>query len=663
MGKQYNAPAHKAGVFTFEDEMINSLISTFKQCDYKAAINVANKLLSEEPKSAFVLKIQGVSYIEIGELDDAIKTLKLSTLYGPKDPETKAALGVAYSRNGELKAAIKQFQLSIDLDNKRSETFNNLGECHYRANNLELARYNLLQSLKLDPKNSNALANLANVQLALNEIESATFYIRKALECNNSTPGFWSNYGNILKGKREFSGAISAYQKSLELQPNSSEVLNNLGIAQLDMGDAIAAQNSFYRAVELSPKSSQAVSNYIFSLNYTDFISNTQLKDITVKLVENCINGENNKHQCKILPNLAQKIRIGFVSADLRNHPVGYFIKGVINKINNDKFEIFCYSNSKVKDQTTIDIIKSCKVYVNISELNDKDAAKLIERDKIEILFDLSGHSGGNRLSLFALKPAPNQITWFGYFGTTGIREIDYMLVDNIVTPAGSDIYYVEKILRMPNSYVCYTPPDFHVEKIDEAPCINNTYITFGSFNNIAKITPNLIRAWATIINSVPMSKLIIKSNQISDNSYCRELLKQFEANNLEASRVIFEGPSPREELLFTYNKIDIALDTFPYAGGTTTWEALWMGVPVVSVTGPSFVSNIGASILKSSHLPELIGNSVAQYISIAQSLATDLDKLQETRNKIRSTIMNSPVFDINLFVSNFESILINLPR
>jgi predicted O-linked N-acetylglucosamine transferase (SPINDLY family) len=292
-----------------------------------------------------------------------------------------------------------------------------------------------------------------------------------------------------------------------------------------------------------------------------------------------------------------------------------------------------------------------------VNGISDENLSKIILDDEIDILFDLTGHSAKNRLLLFARKPAPIQVSWAGYVGTTGLSSIDYLLSDIYSTPENEDKYYSEKVIRMPDGWLCYDPPDY-APQVGALPFNQNGWVTFCSFSNPTKINEEVISVWAEIMKAVENSCLLIKYRGTDTATNIERVTATFAAKGIDESRLVLEGQSPHIKLLARYNDVDIALDTFPYSGGVTTYEALWMGVPVITVPGNTFASRHSKSHLTTIGLPELIAENKDDYVRLAVELAGDTERMTELRTGLRSLMANSPICDGKKFTSNFSAIM-----
>ena len=349
-----------------------------------------------------------------------------------------------------------------------------------------------------------------------------------------------------------------------------------------------------------------------------------------------------------------RRLRIGYVSADFGNHPVGYFLANVLPAHDRKQFEVFCYSNRAVEDDMSKRLRESTDHWRSIYRASDAEAGKTIRQDQIDLLVDLSGHTGGNRLMIFADRQAPVQVSWLGYFGTTGLTTMDFVLADRFVAPGEADAYFTETVWRLPDSYLCFSVPELSIE-VQAPPAASGQWVTFGCFNNYAKISPETVALWVQVLNSVTHSRLLLKTHHLGDGNIRQKLLNQFGAHGISSDRISLEGASPRAELLASYNRVDIALDPTPYGGGTTTAEALWMGVPVVTLRGKTWVGRVSESILNAVGASEWVAVDNTEYVEIAARLASDITRLAELRTHQRLKFTSSPLCNSSTFTLNLE--------
>ena len=353
-------------------------------------------------------------------------------------------------------------------------------------------------------------------------------------------------------------------------------------------------------------------------------------------------------------PEPERRLRVGFVSPDLGQHPVGYFVVNLLEHRQAGKIEIICYSDRKPDDMTER-LMTLSDEWTDARGISDEALSQRIRSDRIDILIDLAGHTGGNRLLVFARKPAPILVTWAGYVGSTGLSAMDYLIADYWHVQEGNEHHYSEKIIRLPDGNVSYEPPDYAPE-VGPLPFEQNGFITFGSFNNAAKINANVLTAWAEILKAVPDAQLILKYKNMDAEGNCNRILDQFGIHGVEGSRLILEGKSPHSDLLSRYNDIDIALDPFPYSGGLTTCEAIWMGVPVITKPGETFASRTSLSHLTNVDAPELVAEELPDYVAKAVELANDISRLTDLRSRLRGQMAKSALCDGKKFASDFTS-------
>jgi predicted O-linked N-acetylglucosamine transferase (SPINDLY family) len=347
-------------------------------------------------------------------------------------------------------------------------------------------------------------------------------------------------------------------------------------------------------------------------------------------------------------------LKIGYVSPDFRTHPIGRFMLPLLKAHDRKQFEIYCYSGTRFPDEVTSALRQHADIWHDAPNLSDPALANLIHRDRIDILVDLTMHMVHNRLLVFARKPAPIQITYLAYPGTTGLQAIDYRITDPYLDPPGMDeAVYSERTIRLPRSYWCYEPGLEAALDVAPVPLLRNGFITFGCQNNYCKISPQAWNAWQRILSAVPQSRLLVYTPPGDHRDTARQILADA---GIDPSRLLF-SESRNIDYFRCYNRIDIALDSFPYVGGTTTCDALWMGVPVVTLAGRMASGRGGVSILTNIGLPDLIARTPEEYVAIAVALAADLPRLERLRSTMRDRMRNSPLMDPSPFAASMESI------
>ena len=529
-------------------------------------------------------------------------------------------IGLTFYRAGKIDEAIIKYNESLKINSNIPNTWLNLGLCYQHKRDYKLAKEYFLKAIELDPKFFYAYSSLGNTHLDLGECDKAIFYLKKALELDNSHSLSWMFLGKAYLMSRQHLLSLEASKKSFTIDP----------------------------------KNLSAVSNYLYSLNYLDLsdyeIYQEHQKYSYLFYDEKYINPQKNSLS------IIKKINIAFVSGDFQNHSVFYFFKSIIDNYNQNEFEIHCLSTRAYSDSIT-EYIKSKTQFIEIHSKSDEEVIKVIHEKNIQILFDLSGHTSGNRLTLFAKKPCPIQISWMGYPNDTGLKSIDYRIVDTLTDPINNN--FGEKKLKLKNFFMSYSPIKEY--KIYSPPCLKNQFVTFGSFNNIYKLTNDVIHTWSKILLSNSQNKLLLKYKGFNDKFITNNIISEFKKMGVFEEQLIFHSKVSNDEHFDMYNQIDIALDTFPYNGTTTSFEALWMGKPVITFQGDSHRSRVTHSILNNLELNELSGLNKDQYINIAIELSQNFDKIFNYTNTIRDNLKRSVLLDGYTFTKELEGVLKNL--
>jgi predicted O-linked N-acetylglucosamine transferase (SPINDLY family) len=529
-----------------------------------------------------------------------------------------------------------------------------LGACLERQGKPVLHAFQ--QAVRCRPNDAEAHNNLGFALHLLGRHVEAAAYCRRAILLRPDFAEAYNNLGNALNDSGQASEALTNYQKALSLKPNFVEAHHNLGNALNMLGRVDDAIMSYRRALQLDPSFATVHSDLLFSMGYiaqstpADYLAEAQ--NFGRMASQNV--AKFSAWQCSPHP---LRLRVGVLSGDLREHPVGYFTESLLEKLVSHRVELVAYTNNAKEGDLTLRIKPHFTYWREIYALGDRAAAKLIHDDAIHILLDLSGHTAHNRLPVFAWKPAPVQVTWLGYFASTGVAEVDYLLADAHMVPSPEESHFTETIWRLPDSYLCFTPPGLNLA-VGQLPALLSGKITLGCFNNLTKVNDAVIALWVRVLLAIPGSCLFLKTLQLNDTDTCDTIRRKFAALGVAADRLLLEGSLPRVELLAAYQRVDIALDPFPYPGGTTSMEALWMGVPVLTKRGDRFLSHMGESILHHAGLPDWIARDEDDYVAKAIQFAGDLPKLAALRAGLRQQVLASPLFDAPRFARNFEAAL-----
>ena len=649
-------------------------------------------LIERFPESGFAWKVFGVSLQTQGK--DALPALRKAAELLPKDAAAHSNLGNALRELGQLAEALTSCRRALDIDPDYVMAHNNLGAALKDLGRSGEAADSCRRALVLKPEYAEAHSNLGFALKDLGQLAEAAACLQRALEVKSDYAEAHNNLGNVRKELGQFAGALANYRCALALKPDYAEAHNNLGnllqvLGQVDravtscsraldikfefaeahcnlgyarqvLGQLDDAVGSYRRALEIRPDFAGAHSSLLFIHNYlSDLPAATLLADarrfggLVAREARPYVTWPN-------IPDPGRRLRVGLVSGDMWNHPVGYFLEGVLAALSTNacaRIDSIAYATHTRSDALTERIKGCCHGWHAVAGVPDESLAARLRADSIDILIDLSGHTAYNRLSLFAWKPAPIQLAWLGYFATTGVAAIDYLLADPWTVPDGAEAEFTEEIWRLPETRLCFTPPDAAID-VSELPALVSGHLTFGCFNNLTKMNDAVVEVWARVMRAVPGSRLFLKAKQLAALSVRQSVIDRFVARGIGVDRLILEGPTPRADYLSAYHLVDIVLDPFPFPGGTTTVESLWMGVPVLTLAGERFVSRQGVGLLTNAGLPEWIAADANDYVARAVAHVGDLHGLAALRKRLRQQVLVSPLLDARRFAAHYEAAL-----
>ncbi len=581
-------------------------------------------------------------------------------------PETAGAyhgLGLLASQAKNCPLAIELFQKAIQLQPNIADYYQSLGSILAEQSNFAGAVTCYEKAIALNPNNALTYYKLGWAFKSQNKHAQAVLCFRRVIALDPNIAEAYNGLGNALRFLGKIEEAIANYQKTLELEPQHEMAHNNIACALQDKGLFDQAIPHFREALHINPNYQEAYSNLLFALNYVEedphrlFAEHQgyhqQLALPLMPIFENYPNScQNNR-----------KLKIGYVSRDFKKHSVAYFIEPILAHHNHKQFEITCYYDDIVIDDTTQRLQAHADHWKFSANLSHANLAELIKTDQIDILIDLGGHAG-DRLLTFAQRAAPVQITYLGYPTSSGLTAIDYRLSDHHVDPQGeTEIFNSEKLLRMPHSYFCYQPY-WQSPPVTPLPALETGILTLGCFNNHTKVTAQLLDLWAEIIKKIPNSRLLLKSStqHFNDPEIVKWVSEKLFSRGLTPEQIhILPSTRTTEEHLKYYQQIDIALDTYPYNGATTTCEALWMGIPVISWSGKTHASRMGLSLLNTVGLGHLVAKSAEEYLNIVINLTSDLNQLQDLRKNLRSQVSASPLTQAAQFTAHLETLYQNI--
>ena len=641
----------------YTDAYFNLAITLTSLKKLKDAETCYKKIIKIKPDFAQAYNNLGIVIQEQGQLEEALNFYKKAVTLKPDYAIAYNNYGFVLNALGKLDEAKTSYEKAINLQPNYAEAYNNYGITLKGLGKLDEAKASYQKAIDLKENFADAYNNLAITHHETEEFINAEAIYLKALQLIPNDPEYNYNLGITLRSLSKYSSAEASIRNAIAIRPSFAEAHNNLGVILQELGRSEDALASYRKATALKPYYFEAYSNLLFTINYIQSRSIDEALQEAKQFGLIVSNRSIPKFTAWNFNSKASKIRVGFISGDLKNHPVGYFTEGLIKNFNKDLFEIISFPTIIKSDDLTIRIKPYFKEWIPIYGKTDLEAATIIYSQNIQILIDLSGHSAKNRLPVFSYKPAPVQITWLGYFATTGLPEMDYILGDPYVTPQSEVSHFSEKIRQLPETYLCFSPPNEQVF-ISPLPALENGFITFGCFNNLSKMGNVVVKNWASILKAVPNSKLFLKTKQLGDAKVVAEVFSRFAVYDITPDRLVIEGYSPRGDLLVAYNRVDIALDPFPYPGGTTSVEALWMGVPVLTLKGDRFLSHVGESIASNVGNTDWIAINQNDYVAKAVEFSNNLQYLSTMRNRLRHTVLQSPLFDSQHFANNFSKVL-----
>jgi predicted O-linked N-acetylglucosamine transferase (SPINDLY family) len=647
-----------AEILPGDAEVHNNLgVALVVRGDNDGAIASFRKALAVDSGNVAALRSLGAILKAVGRIDEAAPNLRRALQINPDDADMHSLLGSVLVDLGQLDEAVASYRRALAIRPDFVEAHTNLGVALQSLGRSDEAVASYRRALEIDPEFAGAHINLGVSLASFGRFDDAAACHRRAVEIDANNAMAHCNLAIALQALGQFDAAVASYRRALQINPGNANAHLRLGDVLNELGQPQHAFASYRSALEIKPDLIDAHSNSLFTQHYlpdpsaeATLAQARRYADIVERQARSYAEWPN-------IPAHDRRLRVGLVSGDLRDHPVGHFIEGVLSALyldSGERLSLIVYANHSYVDEVTERIKASCDIWRSVAGFSDESLARQIRDDGIDILIDLSGHTGHNRLPLFAWKPAPVQVSWLGYFATTGLRAMDYLIADPLTLPESEEAWFTEKIWRLPETRLCFTPPNVNVE-VASLPALANGHITFGCFQALNKINDAVVALWADVLKAIPASRLLLKAKLYGDASVRQGLEARFAIHDIDANRLIFEGASPRAEYLAAYRQVDVVLDTFPYPGGTTTVESLWMGVPVLTLAGTGFLSRQGVGLLMNAGLPDWIAADTDDYVARAVAHTSDLPRLAALRKGLRQQVLDSPIFDAPRFARHFE--------
>jgi len=637
-----------------------------------------------DPARADYLCNLGLVLAECGRADEATAAFEQAIQRQPNFPTAYNNLGVVLQSRGRTAEAIAALQQAVKLSPEYPDAHNNLGTSLIAAGRLDEAITAFRRALALHPQFAQAHHELAMALRAKDRLDESLLASRKAVELKPDFPEAYAAMGNTLQDLGRLDEAAAAFRRALALRPDFAAAAFNLGNALRAAAQIDQAVAAYHQAIDLRADFVDAW------INLANAYKDAARLDEMLAAYDHILKDHPDHaaaHGCRLYGlyfrpdydakailqehlewdrrhaqplaaaiqphandrNPDRRLKIGYVSPDLCNHCQSFFTTPLLSHHHHEQFEVFCYASVERPDQLTQRLRGYADVWRDCLGQSDADVARMIRQDQIDILVDLTMHMANGRPLVFARKPAPVQVAWLAYPGTTGMTAMDYRLTDPYLDPPDADGDYVEKSIRLPDTFWCYDPLTDQ-PPVGALPALSVGHVTFGCLNNFCKVNAGTLELWSQVLSAVPGSRLILLCPQGSHRPQVLEKLK------VQADRVEFVEFAPREQYLKRYHRIDIGLDTFPYNGHTTSLDSLWMGVPVVSMVGQRAVSRAGWSQSKNLGLAEqLVGQRPQDFVSLAVGLAGDLPRLSQMRGQLRLRMEKSPLMDADRFARKVE--------
>ncbi len=628
-----------------------------KSGDIGKAIVHLQRTIELDSTNADALNDLGAAWLETGRYDKARHSLECAVKNNPSSPVAYRNLANLHVRLGDPRNSAECFRQALDRSPQDHELRMQLADALHLSGNSVAAMEEFRTVAEQNPGNALAWRRLAETAAESGRRKDAIAWYRRTLDAEPRQPGALNNLGILLSDDGQYEEAAKVLEQAVRIQPDFETSLHNLGGIYHLQNRHEESVDAYKRALEIDSLNKLTLSNFIAVTNYRHQGDSSLVNEL------------HSSFRCSLAPERARatikhekyvlngrRLRVGYLSPDFRRHSVAYFIEPLIEGHDRGRFEVYCYSDVTKPDSVTERLRALTEHWRDVSSNSDEKLAERIREDQIDLLVDLAGHTAGNRLPVFAQKPAPVQLAYLGYPATTGLPELDYRLTDGIADPPqAAEREYSETLVRLPHTFLCYRPPHSAPQVAPFDP--GDGTVTFGSFNELRKVSPELIQCWCRILDGARGSKLLLKATPLVDSGTRARVERCFEAAGISSHRIELLGHTATvEEHLALYARVDVALDTFPYNGTTTTCEALYMGVPVVTLAGKAHAGRVGASLLTSLQLPELVAASEDEYVGKAITLAADQEQRKSYVDTLRSRILASPLCDAQSFVEAMET-------
>ncbi|KQU69655.1 MULTISPECIES: tetratricopeptide repeat protein [unclassified Rhizobacter] len=608
---------------------------------------------------------EGNNLLGSGRLEDAAGCYRLAIKAAPHHAVAHVNLGFVLLEMNRASESLPVLRRATELAADSADAHYLLGTALQKAQQSAAAVPAFERALTLKADFVVAHRDLAKALHDIGQHVRAKAVLKTAVAIDRRLPDLHLFLGNIALHEMELDAALDSYDRVLEIEPNHAVALSNKAQALLQLSDFDGAAVAAHRAITIDPSLHFARSNLLMTLSgdgHTSpqaYLAEARRYGEMVTPAKPPLVPQRSADS----PAPARPLRIGFVSADLHSHPVGFFLEGVLAHWDRGRqMDVIAYSNRAAGDALTGRLKSRFNEWYDISGLDDDTAARKIAADGIDVLIDLSGHTGENRLPVFARRAAPVQASWLGYWASTGVPAMDWLIADPVSIPPEQREFFSESICYLPDTRLCFTTPTgADIPSVAPPPVVARGYVTFGSFQRLTKLHDEVLTLWAKVLHAVPGSRLRLQSKQMQDPMARRQLLERLQRVGVEAARVELAPASARSAYLAAHAEVDILLDTFPHSGATTTCEALWMGVPTVTLAGQTMLARQGASLLGCVGLSDWVARDEAHYVELAVRHAGDVESLVSLRSVLRAQAAASSLFDAQRFTEHLQTALLTM--
>jgi predicted O-linked N-acetylglucosamine transferase (SPINDLY family) len=624
---------------------------------FRDALTSFDKAIALRANYAEAFCGRGISLQELNRWEEALASFDRAISLKPDFAEAYNHRAITLRELTRLDEALASFDRAIALKPDFAEAYNNRGTALHELMRLDEALASFDRAIALKPHNAAAYHNRGVTLRELTRLGEALASCERAIALKPDFPEAYNNRGLALSALTRLGEALASYERAIALKPGYAEAYDNQAKLLTNLMRLDEALASYERAIALKPDFAEAHSNLLFSMNYDGKLTPDHLFEAHQEWNERYGRQASRPVVYANERDAGRRLRIGYLSPDFRSHSVAHFVEPLLKNHNRQAVEVFCYAEVIRPDVVTAHLQSLADHWRVTIGLSDDELADRIRTDAIDILVDLAGHTGRNRLRVFARKPAPVQVTWLGYPNTTGLEAMDYRLVDAVTDPPGEcDAWASETLVRLDGGFLCYGGLK-GAPAPSAPPCLKSGTITFGSFNNPTKMSSASLDAWASLLARLPTARLLLKGIPFADATARALCLARLRERSVAPERVeMLPWLADAIAHQAAYDRVDIALDPFPYNGTTTTCEALWMGVPVVTLRGDRHAGRVGASLLDQIGLTEFVANSVEEYVGIALALARNGERLEELRHSLRPRVAASRLCDGPAFARKIEA-------